>query len=316
MALLLTYKMVWLLAGIFVAWKSRVISIARFQERQQLGYAIYNLAFSIFIFLPVSFLFSGEVVAVYVVRCVGLMLITTFTLAVVIVPKFYRIYWMRGNADLARHLGDDGNEVMRNDTMDGASLKRMASRNGESRNNHSVSRTQKRDSYSQRAPSRLGATSPVADRPASRGAGGPVPLYHTMTPDSIADNEGLSTANLLAQPSSAATSHTILDSQPGGGASRWSINTTNAPGDPRPSDVEMIDRLSAVPEPTGSEQSSLPPFRSGRGSAFRLQPRTDRAPSLEGPQLSIDPNRAPPPPDDDGLQGNPLFLSNIQIDKP
>ena len=307
LAIMIAYKLIWLLAGVLVAFKSRVISISRFQERQQLGYAIYNIAFSIFIFLPVSFLFADEIVAVYVVRCVGLMLITTFTLAVVMVPKFYHIYWMRGND--SRHLSKDGDDT----NMDMPSLNRGMS--GEP-GNRSVSRTLRRDESwgsPTRNPTGLDSsrTSPAPN------------LYRVMTPDSPfpagdrdRDREGMSGSQFQPLPpsSSAASSLHRMDSlQPGDPASRWSIHTANQDRSSPPglhsriaiatniaSDIELHERLSPLQEvsaeasplptpanfyaPPALPAMAVPPRLFGFGVA--RPGRVDRSPSLEGPILS------------------------------
>jgi hypothetical protein len=84
---LVCYKLALLVAGVILAWKSRVVHIERFNERQQLGYAIYNIAFFIVVILPITVLLSDDAESLFLVRSVGLMYVSAVTAAVLFVPK-------------------------------------------------------------------------------------------------------------------------------------------------------------------------------------------------------------------------------------
>jgi hypothetical protein len=86
---LFIYKALSLVAGVVIAFRSRVIHLDRFSERQQLGYAIYNVAFSILFVLPVAIFLSTDTDGIYIVRCMGILVIASVTMAVLFAPKLY-----------------------------------------------------------------------------------------------------------------------------------------------------------------------------------------------------------------------------------
>jgi hypothetical protein len=91
--LLAAYVALLLAAGVAVAVMSRVITIAEFRERIELGYAIYNVSVSLLILVPVVVLFRDEIVPVYAVRSIGIVFVAVVTSAVVFGPKFYNVYY-------------------------------------------------------------------------------------------------------------------------------------------------------------------------------------------------------------------------------
>lgn len=88
---LLVYKFALVVFGMVVAWKSKVINIPEFNERIQLGYATYNLSFSLLVLLPIVLLFRDFPTPVFIIRSVGVAFVTLITMGFLFAPKFYRV---------------------------------------------------------------------------------------------------------------------------------------------------------------------------------------------------------------------------------
>jgi 7 transmembrane sweet-taste receptor of 3 GCPR/IPT/TIG domain len=86
------YFVVMIVAGFIIALKSRIIDMPQFQERVQLGYAIYNIVVCLVVFVPALVLFREQFTAAYALRSIGTMFMTMVTVCVMFGPKFYRVY--------------------------------------------------------------------------------------------------------------------------------------------------------------------------------------------------------------------------------
>lgn len=108
------YKVIMILAGVIIAWKSRVIVMAEFQERVSLGYAIYNITFSLLVLVPVVILFQNETESVFVIRSVGILFVVVATMCFLFIPKYHAMHERRkgGNFDEESYAMD----VFRNDS--------------------------------------------------------------------------------------------------------------------------------------------------------------------------------------------------------
>lgn len=86
--LLAVYKLVLLLAGVVVAYRARVVNIARFNERQQLGYAIYNYAVLILVLLPASLAVGDSASTRWLLGSLSLCFVLAVVVGILMVPKF------------------------------------------------------------------------------------------------------------------------------------------------------------------------------------------------------------------------------------
>jgi hypothetical protein len=73
--------------GVVIAVRSRVVRVDKFKERQQLGYAIYNITVMALVILPMSFLFTKQYGTAYIIRSIGLMVVVTINLGILYLPK-------------------------------------------------------------------------------------------------------------------------------------------------------------------------------------------------------------------------------------
>lgn len=66
--MLFAYLVAVLLAGVVVAFQSRVVAMSEFRERVQLSAATYNVAFFLLVLVPVVVMFRQERESVYAIR--------------------------------------------------------------------------------------------------------------------------------------------------------------------------------------------------------------------------------------------------------
>jgi hypothetical protein len=92
LALIGAYKAVMVVWGVVIAVQSRVVKIDKFKERQQLGYAIYNVTVMSAIILPISLLFNKQYGVAYMIRCIGIILVVAINIGILYIPKIFMIY--------------------------------------------------------------------------------------------------------------------------------------------------------------------------------------------------------------------------------
>jgi 7 transmembrane sweet-taste receptor of 3 GCPR/IPT/TIG domain len=106
--LIFSEKLAMMAFGVLLAFQSRVIHIKEFNERIQLGYAIYNIAFVVLIVMPIMFLMEGNNESVYLLQSCVVMFLSISTISIMLLPKFYVLYLeTNGIAD-----NDDGQAAM------------------------------------------------------------------------------------------------------------------------------------------------------------------------------------------------------------
>ena len=91
--MLFTYKGIFLLFGLFLAWETRNVSIPALNDSRYIGMSVYNVAVLSIIGAIVAFAMDGNVhyEALYAISSLCLIGCTSVTLLLVFVPKV-RIY--------------------------------------------------------------------------------------------------------------------------------------------------------------------------------------------------------------------------------
>ncbi|GAM23798.1 hypothetical protein SAMD00019534_069730, partial [Acytostelium subglobosum LB1] len=86
-----------IMVGVFVSWKIRIVDLDEFNESKPIANSLYAALFSIFVIVPLLVVPHSENSETIIISSAGLF-ITTMTLAILFIPKFYRIYVFGANS--------------------------------------------------------------------------------------------------------------------------------------------------------------------------------------------------------------------------
>ncbi|GAM18600.1 hypothetical protein SAMD00019534_017750 [Acytostelium subglobosum LB1] len=96
--ILLIYHAVLLVIGCFVSWKIRVVDISEFNESKPIANTLYAISFCLFIIIPLMVAqqnYDGKIIII----CASAIFTTASALAILFVPKFWRLYTKGLDAD-------------------------------------------------------------------------------------------------------------------------------------------------------------------------------------------------------------------------
>ncbi|EGC34443.1 hypothetical protein DICPUDRAFT_34997 [Dictyostelium purpureum] len=98
---ILGYFAALLLVGVFVSWKIRIVDIEEFNESRAIANTLYAISFCLFVIVPLM-VAPQEKQSETIILCVAGLFITTAALAILFVPKFYRVfkYGVQGTNDM------------------------------------------------------------------------------------------------------------------------------------------------------------------------------------------------------------------------
>lgn len=111
--ILLSYKLLLLLIGCFIAWVTRKATIHSLNDSRWVGTSVYNVVFCVIVGMPLSLLIDGNMNALVASLSMFLMFPSTTTLCFLFVPKVsgyqlsvrpYRETQSRSNMEVASFL--------------------------------------------------------------------------------------------------------------------------------------------------------------------------------------------------------------------
>ncbi|EGC34445.1 hypothetical protein DICPUDRAFT_15906, partial [Dictyostelium purpureum] len=87
---ILAYFAALLLVGVFVSWKIRIVDIHEFNESKPIANTLYAISFCLFVIVPLM-VAPQEKQSETIVLCTAGLFITTAALAILFIPKFWRV---------------------------------------------------------------------------------------------------------------------------------------------------------------------------------------------------------------------------------
>ncbi|XP_057670904.1 gamma-aminobutyric acid type B receptor subunit 2 isoform X1 [Diorhabda carinulata] len=96
---MLGYKTMFILMGIYMAWKTRHIKVAVLNDSQYIGICMYTTVFSICIIVILNMISNNNIILTHIIQSVIILIVTTIIMYFMFLPIIKSVYGKRDSAD-------------------------------------------------------------------------------------------------------------------------------------------------------------------------------------------------------------------------